>query len=54
MEKWTREEENLLAKLAKDNVDTTIIAKKLGKSESSIYNKASELGITLKPKDKNK
>jgi hypothetical protein len=50
---WTNFEIQRLIQLAKQNHDTDFIAAQLGRTVSAIYNKASELGITLKPKDKN-
>lgn len=50
---WSKEDLDLLRKLAKENVDTTEISRRLGRTEKAIYDKAGELGISLKPKDKN-
>lgn len=49
---WTQMEESTLKKLAKQNVDTDDIAKKLGRTVDSVYKKASREDISLKPKDK--
>jgi hypothetical protein len=49
---WTQTEESTLKKLAKQNVDTDDIAKKLGRTVDSVYKKASREDISLKPKDK--
>jgi len=49
---WTEKDLSELRRLAKQNIDTDIIAKKLQRTEKAIYNKASEEGISLKPKDK--
>jgi hypothetical protein len=38
--------------LARRNVDTDEIARILGRTKQAIYDKASELGISLSPKDK--
>ncbi len=46
---WTHAEEQKLRELARGNTPTRIIALKLGRSESAIYAKAAELGISLKP-----
>jgi len=49
---WTNADINQLKKLAKHNVDTDDIARKLERSKYAIYTKASEEKISLKPKDK--
>lgn len=46
---WTREENKTLKELASGNTPTRIIALKMGRSENSIYSKASDNGISLKP-----
>lgn len=46
---WTKTDINQLDKLAEGNTPTRIIAWKLGRTESSIQNKASEEKISLKP-----
>lgn len=51
---WTKEEELLLAKLAKENHCTHCIAKKLGRTIDSIRNKSDVLNISLKPNDNEK
>ncbi len=51
---WSKEEELLLAKLAKENHCTPCIAKKLGRTIDSIRNKADVLNISLKPNDNEK
>ena len=51
-EKWTKQNETELKQLTKKNEDTDVIAKKLGRTKSAIYSKASKLNISLKPKDK--
>ncbi len=51
---WTKEEESLLAKLAKENYCTPCIAKKLDRTIDSIRNKADKLNISLKPNDNDK
>jgi len=38
-----------LRKLAKGNTPTRVISLKIGRSESAIYSKASEIGVSLKP-----
>lgn len=46
---WTPQEVKELRKLAKENTPTRVIGLKLGRSESSVYSKASDEGISLKP-----
>ena len=46
---WTAAQIAELKKLAAGNTPTRVIGLKLGRSESSIYSKAAELGISLKP-----
>jgi hypothetical protein len=46
---WTSQEEKQLNDLAKGNTPTRVIGIKTGRSESAVRNKASELGISLKP-----
>lgn len=48
-QKWDPEQIAQLRGLAEANTPTRIIALKLGKTESAIFNKAQELGISLKP-----
>lgn len=47
--KWTNTDISKLKKLAKGNTPTGLIAYNLGRSESSVYSKASEKNISLKP-----
>lgn len=47
--KWSSEDVQQLKKLAKENTPTRVIGLKLGRTENSIYNKASEKKINLKP-----
>jgi hypothetical protein len=49
---WSNSDVNKLKNLAKRNVDTDIIAKKLERTKGAVYNKAAEEDISLKPKDK--
>lgn len=49
---WSDSDEQLLRKLASENTPTKEIAKQLGRTIDAIYNKASELDITLLPRDK--
>ena len=46
---WTQSEVNELRSLANKNTPTRVIGLKLGRTESSVYTKASEEGISLKP-----
>jgi len=46
---WTGIETKSLTSLASKNTPTRVIGLKLGRSESAIYSKASESGVSLKP-----
>ncbi|HRG68427.1 MAG TPA: hypothetical protein PLS73_06235 [Saprospiraceae bacterium] len=46
---WTSQEVKQLNSLVKENTPTRVIGLKLGRTESSIYSKASEENISLKP-----
>lgn len=46
---WTKKDIEKLKKLADENTPTRVIGLKLGRTESSIYGKASSEGISLKP-----
>ena len=46
---WTPADVKALKNLASENTPTRVIGVKLGRTESSIQNKASEEGISLKP-----
>lgn len=46
---WSKSDEKQLKDLAKHNTPTRVIGLKIGRTESSIYSKASILGISLKP-----
>jgi hypothetical protein len=46
---WTEAQEGHLKELAKERTPTRVIGQKLGRTPSSIYKKASELGVTLGP-----
>jgi len=46
---WGPAEEKKLKELAKGNTPTRVIGLELGRSEGGVRNKASELGIGLKP-----
>ena len=46
---WTPAEKKELKELAKANTPTRVIGLKLGRPEGGVRNKASELGVSLKP-----
>mgnify|MGYP001243234127 CR=1 FL=1 len=46
---WTPSEEKQLKSLAKDNTPPRVIGLKLGRPVGGVQNKASELGVSLKP-----
>lgn len=46
---WTPQTENQLKQLAKGNTPTRVIGLKLGRTEDSVRDKASDLGVSLKP-----
>ena len=46
---WSAAEVAELKKLAKENTPTRVIGLKLGRSEDSIYSKAAEENVSLKP-----
>ena len=46
---WTNQDVKALNNLAKDNTPTRVIGLKLGRTENSIYNKASQEGVSLHP-----
>lgn len=46
---WTPKDEASLQKLALGNTPTRVIGLKLGRTEASIYNKASALDVSLAP-----
>jgi len=47
--KWSKEDIQQLKKLAKGNTPTGVISIKIGRTKDSIYKKASENNIGLKP-----
>jgi ribonucleotide monophosphatase NagD (HAD superfamily) len=49
---WTTEDLKTLKELARKNTPTGLIANQLGRSESAVSQKATELGISLKPANK--
>ena len=46
---WTGADERTLKQLVKANTPTRVIGKQMGRAESAVYAKASELGVSLKP-----
>lgn len=46
---WTSAEEKQLKVLAKENTPTRVIGLKLGRPVGGVQNKASEIGVSLKP-----
>lgn len=46
---WTKEDIVLLRDLIKMNTPINVMGLKLGKTEDAIYNKANDIGISLKP-----
>lgn len=46
---WTPSEVKQLKSLSKDNTPTRVIGLKLGRPEGGVRNKASELGVSLRP-----
>ena len=47
--RWSNNDVKQLKELAKKNTPTRVIGLKLGRTEGSIQNKASEEGVSLKP-----
>jgi len=46
---WTAAQESELARLARGNTPTGVIALKLGRTEDAVRSKAQELDISLRP-----
>jgi hypothetical protein len=46
---WTPIETKSLKTMVRENTPTRVIGLKLGRTEGAIYNKASELNVSLKP-----
>ncbi len=46
---WDSKDEQKLSQLAKKNTPTRVMGLLLGRSENSIYSKASQLGVSLDP-----
>lgn len=51
-ERWTPAQDRQLRRDARQDMDTDDIAKDLGRTKNAIYDRASELGISLDPSDK--
>ena len=49
---WTKKDTDQIGILARKGVDTDDIAKTLGRTKDAIYSRASEEGISVRPKDK--
>jgi len=49
---WTKTDLKRLRTMARQDVDTDDIARRLHRTKGAIYNKASEEDISLKPKDR--
>ena len=46
---WRQQDESQLRQLAQQNTPTRVMGLKLGRTPGSVSNKASELGVSLKP-----
>jgi len=46
---WTSQEVKQLKTLAKQNTPTRVIGLKMGRTESSVYSKANQENVSLKP-----
>lgn len=46
---WTPPENAQLRQLARENTPTRVMGIKLGRTAASVYGRASELGVSLKP-----
>lgn len=46
---WTPSDEQKIGQLARDNTPTRVIGLKIGRTGGAVYNKAHELGVSLKP-----
>ena len=47
--RWSQADVKLMADLARKNTPTRVIGLKLGRSETAVYNRARDLGVSLKP-----
>lgn len=48
-ESWRAADDRRLRDLARGNTPTGLIAWKLGRTKNAIYDRASEIGVSLKP-----
>lgn len=46
---WSANDEADLRKMVRQNTPTRIVALKLDRSPGAVYNKASDMGVSLKP-----
>ena len=46
---WTRADDTQLRKLARENTPTRVMGLKLGRTPASVYGRASQKGVSLKP-----
>jgi hypothetical protein len=46
---WTPSADAHLRQLKRENTPTRVMGLKLGRTEASVYGRASELGVSLKP-----
>jgi hypothetical protein len=46
---WDQSDVSRMRQLAKKNTPTRVIGLKLGRTENAVRNKASEIGLSLKP-----
>ncbi|MCE7056892.1 hypothetical protein LZF95_19590 [Algoriphagus sp. AGSA1] len=46
---WSNDDVSKLKELAKQNTPTRVIGLKLGRTEDSVYSKAKDEGVSLKP-----
>jgi hypothetical protein len=46
---WTAADDRMLRELEGENTPTRVIGLQMGRSEASIYDRASEIGLSLKP-----
>lgn len=51
-EKWTINDIKKLKKMIREGAKTSKIAKELGRTKNAIYNEASKIKTSLKPKDR--
>lgn len=48
-QRWSPADDRALRELARQNTPTRVIGIKLGRSEDSVYGRASGIGLSLKP-----